>query len=92
MSLISLMSLLLKSLEPYTFPKGTSREEVCSRLIKPTTQANRDNVGLLTSMTVVSATLTELAYIHPHSYPFTNFIPKLHGYHTHTLNLAAKFR
>jgi len=42
------MSLLLKSLEPYSFPKGTSREEVCSRLIKPTTQANLDNVGLLT--------------------------------------------
>jgi uncharacterized protein YozE (UPF0346 family) len=28
---------LLKSLEPYSFPKGTSREDVCSRLIKPTT-------------------------------------------------------
>jgi hypothetical protein len=39
---------LLKSLEPYSFPKYTSREEVCSRLIKPTTQAYHGNVGLLT--------------------------------------------
>jgi hypothetical protein len=39
---------LLKSLEAYSFPKGTSREEVCSRLIKPTTYAYLDNVGLLT--------------------------------------------
>jgi hypothetical protein len=39
---------LLKSLEPYSFPKGTSKEEVCSRLIKPTTQAYLGNVGLLT--------------------------------------------
>jgi hypothetical protein len=39
---------LLKSLEPYSFPKGTSREEVYSRLIKPTTQTYLDNVGLLT--------------------------------------------
>jgi hypothetical protein len=38
----------LKSLEPYSFPKGTSREEICSRLIKPTTQAYLGNVGLLT--------------------------------------------
>jgi hypothetical protein len=42
---------LLKSLEPYSFPKGTSREEVCSRLIKPTTQAYLGNVGLLTNLT-----------------------------------------
>jgi hypothetical protein len=40
--------ILLKSLEPYSFPKGTSREEVCSRLIKLTTQAYLGNVGLLT--------------------------------------------
>jgi hypothetical protein len=39
---------LLKSLELYSFPKSTSREEVCSRLIKPTTQAYLGNVGLLT--------------------------------------------
>jgi hypothetical protein len=44
---------ILKSLEPYSFPKGTSREEVCSRLIKPTTQAYLGNVGLLTNGTII---------------------------------------
>jgi hypothetical protein len=39
---------ILKSLEPYSFSKGTSREEVCSRLIKPTTQTYLGNVRLLT--------------------------------------------
>jgi hypothetical protein len=31
--------------------KGTLREEVCSRLIKPTTQAYLGNVELLTNIT-----------------------------------------
>jgi len=35
---------ILKSLEPYSFTKGISKEEVCSRLIKPTTQTYLDNV------------------------------------------------
>jgi hypothetical protein len=39
---------LIKSLEPYSSTKGTLREEVCSRLIKPTTQVYLGNVGLLT--------------------------------------------
>jgi hypothetical protein len=42
---------ILKSLEPYSFPKGTSKENVCSRLIKPTTQAYLGNVRLLTIFT-----------------------------------------
>jgi len=42
------VSNLLKSLELYSFPKGTSKKEVCSGLIKPTTQAYLGNVGLLT--------------------------------------------
>jgi len=45
------MFTVLKSLEPYSFPKGTSREEVCSRLIKPTTQVYLGNVRLLTYRT-----------------------------------------
>jgi hypothetical protein len=39
---------MITSIEPYSFPKGTLKEEVCSRLIKPTTQAYIGNVGLLT--------------------------------------------
>jgi hypothetical protein len=39
---------VIKSIEPYSFTKGTFREEVCSRLIKPTTQVYLGNVGLLT--------------------------------------------
>jgi hypothetical protein len=39
---------LIKSSEPYSSTKGTLREEVCSRLIKPTTQVYLGNVGLLT--------------------------------------------
>jgi hypothetical protein len=38
---------LIKFIEPYSSTKGTLREEVCSRLIKPTTQAYHGNVGLL---------------------------------------------
>jgi hypothetical protein len=46
----ALKSLLavIKSIEPYSSTKGTLREEVCSRLIKPTTQVYLGNVGLLT--------------------------------------------
>jgi hypothetical protein len=40
---------LIKFIEPYTSTKGTLREEVCSRLIKPTSQAYLGNVRLLTS-------------------------------------------
>jgi len=43
-----LSSLVIKSIEPYSSTKGTLREEVCSRLIKPTTQVYIGNVGLLT--------------------------------------------
>jgi len=39
---------LIKFIEPYTSTKGTLREEVCSRLIKPTSQAYLGNVRLLT--------------------------------------------
>jgi hypothetical protein len=39
---------VIKSIEPYSSTKGTLREEVCSRLIKPTTQVYLGNVGLLT--------------------------------------------
>jgi hypothetical protein len=39
---------MIKSIEPYSSTKGTLREEVCSRLIKPTTQVYLGNVGLLT--------------------------------------------
>jgi hypothetical protein len=39
---------MIKSIEPYSSKKCTLREEVCSRLIKPTTQVYLDNVGLLT--------------------------------------------
>jgi hypothetical protein len=37
-----------KSIEPYSSTKGILREEVCSRLTKPTTQVYLGNVGLLT--------------------------------------------
>jgi len=40
---------MIKSIEPYSSTKGTLREEVCSRFIKPTTQVYLGNVGLLTS-------------------------------------------
>jgi len=43
---------MITSIEPYSFPKGVLREEVCSRLIKPTTQTYLDNVGLLTHLSV----------------------------------------
>jgi hypothetical protein len=39
---------MIKSSEPYSSTKGTLRKEVCSRLIKPTTQAYLGNVRLLT--------------------------------------------
>jgi hypothetical protein len=39
---------LIKFTEPYSSTKGTLREEVCSRLIKPTTHAYLSNVRLLT--------------------------------------------
>jgi len=39
---------MIKSIEPYSSTKGTLREEVCSRLIKPTTQVYLGNMGLLT--------------------------------------------
>jgi len=39
---------MIKSIEPYSSTKGTLRVEVCSRLIKPTTQVYLGNVGLLT--------------------------------------------
>jgi hypothetical protein len=39
---------LIKSIEPYSSTKGTLREEICLRLIKPTTQVYLGNVGLLT--------------------------------------------
>jgi hypothetical protein len=38
---------MIKSIESYYFTKGTLREEVCLRLIKPTTQVYLGNVGLL---------------------------------------------
>jgi hypothetical protein len=38
---------MIKSNEPYSSTKGTLRKEVCSRLIKPTTQTYPSNVGLL---------------------------------------------
>jgi len=41
--------LLIKSIELYSSTKGTLREEVCSRLIKPTTQVYLGNVRLLTA-------------------------------------------
>jgi hypothetical protein len=40
--------IMIKFIEPYSSTKGTLIEEVCSRLIKPTTQAYLGNVGLLT--------------------------------------------
>jgi hypothetical protein len=39
---------LIKFIEPYSSTKGTLREDVCLRLIKPTTQVYLGNVGLLT--------------------------------------------
>jgi hypothetical protein len=39
---------MIKFIEPYSSTKGTLREEVCSKLIKPTTQVYLSNVGLLT--------------------------------------------
>jgi hypothetical protein len=39
---------MIKSIEPYSSTKGILREEVCLRLIKPTTQVYLGNVGLLT--------------------------------------------
>jgi hypothetical protein len=39
---------LKKFIEPYSSTKGTLRKDVCSRLIKPTTQVYLGNVGLLT--------------------------------------------
>jgi hypothetical protein len=39
---------MIMSIKPYSPKKGTSREEVYSRLIKPTTQVYLGNVGLLT--------------------------------------------
>jgi hypothetical protein len=39
---------MIKSIEPYSFTKGTLRKNVYSRLIKPTTQVYLGNVGLLT--------------------------------------------
>jgi hypothetical protein len=41
-------SILIKSIEPYSFTKDTLREEVCLRLINPTTQVYLGNVELLT--------------------------------------------
>jgi len=38
---------IIKSIESYSSTKDTLREEVCSRLIKPTTQTYLSNVGLL---------------------------------------------
>jgi hypothetical protein len=43
---------MIKSIESYSSTKGTLREEVCSRLIKPTTQVYLGNVGLLTHTTM----------------------------------------
>jgi hypothetical protein len=40
--------ILIKFIEPYSSTKGTLREEVCSRLIKPTIQVYLSNVRLLT--------------------------------------------
>jgi hypothetical protein len=39
---------MIKFIEPYSFTKGTLREEVYSKHIKPITQAYLSNVGLLT--------------------------------------------
>jgi hypothetical protein len=41
---------MIKFIEPYSSTKGTLREDVCSRLIKPTTQVYIGNVGLLTDI------------------------------------------
>jgi hypothetical protein len=38
---------VIKSIEPYSFTKGTLKEEVFLRHIKPTKQAYLDNVRLL---------------------------------------------
>jgi hypothetical protein len=45
---VAFMYFLIKSIEPYSSTKGTLRKEICSRLIKPTTQVYLGNVGLLT--------------------------------------------
>jgi hypothetical protein len=39
---------VINSIKPYSSIKDTLREEICLRLIKPTTQARLGNVGLLT--------------------------------------------
>jgi hypothetical protein len=39
---------MINSIEPYSSTKGTLREEVYSRLIKPTTQVYLGNMRLLT--------------------------------------------
>jgi hypothetical protein len=48
---------LLKSIDPYSFTKCTLRGEVCSRLIKPTTQVYLGNVRLLTVSNLIHQTL-----------------------------------
>jgi hypothetical protein len=53
---------LLKSLEAYSFTKGTLREKVYSRLIKPTTQAYLGNVGLLTRPLICSIILAKYVF------------------------------
>jgi len=50
---------MIKSIEPYSFTKGTLRKNVYSRLIKPTTQVYLGNVGLLT---IIPSSLLPLSW------------------------------
>jgi hypothetical protein len=43
------MIMLIKSIDSYSSTKGTLREDVCLRLIKPTTQVYLNNVTLNTA-------------------------------------------
>jgi hypothetical protein len=38
---------MIKFIEPYSFTKSTLKEEICSRLIQPTTQVYLGNVEFI---------------------------------------------
>jgi hypothetical protein len=50
---------MIKFIEYYSSTNGTLREEVCSRLIKPTTQIYLGNVRLLTRSELMTSALIE---------------------------------
>jgi len=53
---------MIKSIKPYSSTKGTLRKEVCSKLIKPTTQVYLDNVRLLTKTTFSIKSIVNITY------------------------------